>query len=141
MSDVLKKLQEKNEAQGLESKRIAKNDRVEFIGIALVIAPLLFSYAYRLYCSFMGLEVEYSILFMFLGAISFGLPASFLISFQLFKPQVKLIILSVCVIWFSYFWVVVYLSWLAYLPLLALYALLLKNRKAISEQLNRDAGI
>jgi len=141
MSDVLKKLQEKNEAQRLESKRIAKNDRMEFIGIALVVAPLLFSYAYRIYCSFMGFEVEYSILFMFLGSISFGLPAIFLIDFQLFYPQLKLAVLSICIIWFSYFWVVVYLSWLAYIPLLILYAWLLKNRKEISKQLNREAGI
>lgn len=139
--DALTKLQKKNEAQDLEAKRLAGKDRLEFIGIALILSPLLFSYAYGFYFWFNGQEIELTQLWVALGTLCFGLPALFLINFQLFKPIVKLFLLFICVAWFSYFWVVVYLSWYAFTPLIVLYGLLLKNRQAISKKLNDDAGI
>jgi len=139
--DALTKLQKKNEANLLESKRLAGKDRLEFFGFVLILSPLLFSYAYGFYFWFNGQEIELTQLWVALGTLGFGLLALFLINFQLFKPIVKLFLLFICVTWFSYFWVVVYLSWYAFTPLIALYLLLLKNRQAISKKLNDDAGI
>jgi hypothetical protein len=130
--DAITKLQKKND----ESKRQAGKDRLDFIGFALILSPLLFSYAYDFYFWLNGQEVELEPFW-----IAIGLPAFFLLSFQLFKPTIKLFLLFVCVAWFSYFWVVAYLSWYAFIPLIALYVLVLLNRQAVSKKLNDDAGI
>jgi len=136
--DELVKLQKKNEAKLRESKRLAGKELLEYVAIALGLSPLLFSYAYGFYFWFNRHEIELNQLWVALGTLSFGLPALFLINFQLFKPTVKLLLLFICVAWFSYFWVVVYLSWYAFTPLIILYGLLLKIRKAISKKLNDD---
>ena len=135
--DAISKLQKKND----ESKSQAGKDRMDFIGFALILSPLLFSYAYGLYFWLNGQEVELEQFWIAIGTAGFGLPASFMLSFQLFKPAIKLLLLFICLAWFSYFWVVVYLSWYAFIPLIALYVLLLLNRQAISKKLNNDAGI
>lgn len=135
--DAITKLQKKND----ESKRQAGKDRLDFIGFALILSPLLFSYTYDFYFWLNGQEVELEPFWIAIGTAGFGLPAFLLLSFQLFKPAIKLFLLFVCAAWFSYFWVVVYLSWYAFIPLIALYVLLLLNRQAISKKLNDDAGI
>ena len=139
--DALTKLQQKNKAQLLESKKLAGKDRLVFIEIALIFSPFLFSCAYGFYFWFNGQEIELTLLWIVLGTLGYGLPALFLINFQLFKPIVKLFLLFICVIWFSYFWVIVYLSWYAFFPLVVLYGLLLKNRQAIIKKLKDEAGI
>ena len=120
--DALSKLQEKNKIHS--QHQLNANWSVVW-GLCLLI-PLLFSYAYEFYFSIIKLnELEFvSPLFVLIGSLGFGLPFAAMGDLMLFNRKTKLLFLLIAEAWFTWFWVVAPLSWLAFSPLIAAFVVL-----------------
>lgn len=120
--DVLSKLQEKNKIHSQQQR----NASWSTVWIFCLLSPLLFSYAYEFYFSVIKLtELEFVPPFIVLiGLLGFGLPFAAMGDLILFNRKVKLLLLLIAEAWFTWFWVVSPLSWLAFLPLIPAFIVL-----------------
>jgi len=119
---VLSKLQEKNKIHSQQQR----NASWSAIWIFCLISPLLFSYGYEFYISVVKLkELEFVQPFLVLiGLLGFGLPVAAIGDLMTFKRITKLLLLLTAEVWFTWFWVITPLSWLAFLPLVPAFIVL-----------------
>ncbi|MFK3863369.1 hypothetical protein [Pseudoalteromonas rhizosphaerae] len=114
-------LQEKN-------NKYAKYHRNDSWGVFVaftIMSPLLFSYGYEFFYWFQGeiIEVPHPA-FVLVGALFYGGIMVAMGDIIIFSKLLKVFSLIAVMCWFSYFWVVLNLSWLAFAPLVPVFILL-----------------
>lgn len=130
--DVLEKLQEKNKQQAHYRQAHIWHVFIVFI----MMSPLLFSYGYGFYYEFYGQEVDLMHPgIVMIGTLAFGLPLSGMGSLLLFSKPIKAILLIISTVWFTYFWVVLNIYWVAFVPWVPAYMTLRFQMPEIKKKL------
>jgi len=128
--DTLEKLAEKNRTHKKQIKTENMMIFVLFLGLLPFFIDLIYSAIY------LGHEFPQSMIYMatsLIGAFAFSFPLMAIGDLLILPKWLKVIVLIMMQVWFTYFWVFYTLSWPAFLMLIPVFILLQFQAPAIKK--------